>query len=77
MLLVDFKNAFNLVDRCFLLKKLGCDALPFPLGLSFVMRVQPGFIMRTPSFGHVRVSNKVILWALCCRPSFAPFDSCY
>ena len=68
MLLVDFKNAFNLVDRSVLLQEARGDALLLPLGLSSVMRALPGSIMRTPSFGHVRVSNKVIRWALCCLP---------
>ena len=68
MLLVDFKNAFNLVDRSVLLQEARDDALLLPCGLSSVMRALPGSIMRTPSFGHVRVSNKVIRWALCCLP---------
>ncbi|GKE02285.1 hypothetical protein Tco_1390268, partial [Tanacetum coccineum] len=60
MLLVDFKNAFNLVDR------RGVHLLPH--GLSFVILNQLGFIMMTLFYGLAKGFNKGIRWVLCCLP---------
>nr|GEW08499.1 hypothetical protein [Tanacetum cinerariifolium] len=50
------------------LRKLGCDALRFLLGLSFVTLDLLGFIMMTLFFGLVKGFNKRIHWVLCCLP---------
>lgn len=60
MLLVDFKNAFNLVDRSVLLQKARAHCPSILLGLSFVMPDLLGFIMMTLSFGFVKGFNKRI-----------------
>ena len=60
MLLVNFKNAFNLVDRSVLLQEARARCPSIAPWMDFCIHVLPGFIMITLSFGHVRGSNKGI-----------------
>ena len=65
MLLVDFQNDFNLVDRAVMLREVRRCCPAFRDGLNSAILIQPGCTMGTKPYGHLKGCSRVIPLVLC------------